>query len=395
MLKNQLKLFQGVGFCHIAQRIILGRRLGDLVEKELVGLGQFRTEALVDDVDQPGLDTYDADKVFAFRFADNPPGTPKYAYNVVRARFNAVLLENARRAGARLIERRVRLTRLDGGDRVRLDEDSLQAASDCWEGEGPDLIVDATGRANLVGRALDIPMQPGPRRDVALFAHVDETELVDPGYVHNDRIDRGWCWRIPLPGRVSLGLVVPREYADGHGDSPDAQYDRLLRADPVLRRLAPKARRLTPVLRFDNYQSLSSRLVGENWVMLGDSAGFVDPVFSSGLLVAMKGAYQLAQALGEGVPLARYEQAVKAHLRAWFEIVGYYYDGRLMTSIERGREMADGLAGRLLLPWVSRRIAAIVIGAATTDRFNLGLLRFLVDARFGLYGRDPGKYRIH
>ncbi|BCX82462.1 hypothetical protein MIT9_P2048 [Methylomarinovum caldicuralii] len=314
---------------------------------------------------------------------------------MVRARFNAVLLENARRAGARLIERRVRLTRLDGGDRVRLDEDSLQAASDCWEGEGPDLIVDATGRANLVGRALDIPMQPGPRRDVALFAHVDETELVDPGYVHNDRIDRGWCWRIPLPGRVSLGLVVPREYADGHGDSPDAQYDRLLRADPVLRRLAPKARRLTPVLRFDNYQSLSSRLVGENWVMLGDSAGFVDPVFSSGLLVAMKGAYQLAQALGEGVPLARYEQAVKAHLRAWFEIVGYYYDGRLMTSIERGREMADGLAGRLLLPWVSRRIAAIVIGAATTDRFNLGLLRFLVDARFGLYGRDPGKYRIH
>ncbi len=374
--------------------ILVGESLVPMIVPILQELGVEEAVAAVSILKPGACFTYDADKVFEFRFRDNPKGTPTYAYNVPRKDFNAILLANARRAGACWIERRVCLERIEGTDRVRLDRASLQAAAQCWGGGEPDLIVDAAGRANLLGRLLGIPQQPGPRRDIALFAHVDETGLVDPGYVHNDRIDRGWCWRIPLPGRVSLGLVVPGDHAAGHGGSPEAQYDRLLREDSVLRRLAPKARRLTPVLRFDNYQSLSSRMVGENWAMLGDSAGFVDPVFSSGLLVAMKGACQLAETIEGGRPLADYEQRVREHLQAWFEIVGYYYDGRLMTSIERGQALAGNLAGRWLLSWVSRHIAAIVIGAATTRRFNLGLLRILVDQRFGLYDRDPAGYRI-
>ena len=374
--------------------VLVGESLVPMIVPMLQDLG-VEEEIAADSLLKPGACfTYDAERVFEFRFQDNPKGTPTYAYNVPRKRFNATLLENAQRAGACWVRRRVRLDRVDGTDQVRLDEESLKSASGYWKGREPDLIVDAAGRANLIGRLMKIPMQPGPRRDVALFAHVDQTELVDPGYVHNDRIDQGWCWRIPLPGRVSLGLVVPKEYATQHGSSAEEQYDRLLREDPVLQRLAPLARRLTPVLSFDNYQSLSSRLYGQNWVMLGDSGGFIDPVFSSGLLVAMKGAYQLAEAIGSGRSMADYEQAVKAHLQAWFEIVGLYYDGRLMTSIERGQAMADSVAGRLFLPWVRKHIAAIVIGAATTRRFNLGLLRFLVDERFGLYDRDSEIYRI-
>jgi len=374
--------------------ILVGESLVPMIVPMLQDLGVEEEVADVSVLKPGACFTYDADKVFEFRFRDNPKGTPCYAYNVPRKRFNAILLENARKAGACRIERRVCLERIDGTDRVRLNQASLQAAAEYWGGGEPDLIVDAAGRANLLGRLLGIPLQPGPRRDLALFAHVDQTELVDPGYVHNDRLERGWCWRIPLPGRVSLGLVVPEDDDAEPGASPETRYDRLLHGDSVLRRLAPKARRLTPVLRFDNYQSLSSRLVGENWVMLGDSAGFVDPVFSSGLLVAMQGAWQLAETIAGGRPLAEYEQRVREHLQAWFEIVGYYYDGRLMTSIERGQALAGSISGRWLLPWVSRHIAAIVIGAATTRRFNRGLLRFLVDERFGLYDRDPGIYRI-
>ena len=189
--------------------------------------------------------------------------------------------------------------------------------------------------------------------------------------------------------------MVPEDYATEHGDTPEQQYDTLLHSDLVLRQLAPRARRLTPVMAFHNYQSLSRRLCGDNWAMLGDSGGFIDPVFSSGLLIAMDSAYKLAETLLRGNPLAHYERQVQAHLRAWFEVVGYYYDGRLMSSIKRDQSLQGTPHGRLLMSLISPHVTGIFIGAATTHWFSLALLRLLVNPKYGLYGKDPDIYRIH
>ncbi len=372
--------------------ILVGESLVPMIVPMLQDLG-VEQEVAVYSVLKPGACfTYNAKEVFEFRFSDNPNDLPAYAYNVLRKEFNATLLANAQKAGAKLIDRKVQLSRMGRTDKIKLDAQSLQEAAGCWDAEEPDLIVDAAGRANLIGRLLDIPMQKGPRQDVALFAHVDGTELVDPGYVHNDRLQQGWCWRIPLPGRVSLGFVVPADYAAEHGESAQQQYDRLLAEDPVLQQLAPDAKRLTPVLRFNNYQSLSRRLSGKNWVMLGDSGGFVDPVFSSGLLIAMDSAYKLADVLLRHKPLPHYESTIKQHLQAWFEIVGHYYDGRLMTSIKIGQTLADTRSGRLMVPWISKHMSRIFSGAAASKRFSLYMLRFLV--KYGLRGKDPRVYHI-
>ncbi len=336
--------------------------------------------------------SFNADEVFSFLFNDNPSDLPSYAYNVPRKEFNATLRNAAKKAGALLIEQRVELKGLLDEDAVQLDAASLKAAAECWDSTEPDLIVDATGRVRLINKLLNISAQDGPRKDIALFAHVDQTQLVDKGYVHNDRLDRGWGWRIPLPGKVSLGFVVPAGYAEQAGNTPEEQYDGLLQSDQVLKVIAKDSKRITQVMRFDNYQSLSSRLTGSNWVLLGDSGGFVDPVFSSGMLIAMDSAYQLAETLLKGKPVSDYEKAIKAHLEAWFEIVSYYYNGRLMTSFKVGEGFKDGPVGRLTVPWITKHMSRIFSGAAATRKVSLNLLRVLV--KYGLRDEDPEYYSV-
>ncbi|MCF6204758.1 MAG: tryptophan 7-halogenase [Methylococcaceae bacterium] len=371
--------------------ILVGESLVPMIIPMLKDLG-VEEEVASYSIYKPGACfTFDATEVFDFRFSDTPSDLPSYAYNVPRDKFNQTLLNAAIKAGARVVARKVELT-VDEEGQIKLDDKSLQEASNYWDRNEPDLIVDSAGRANLIGRVLDIPMENGPRQDVALFAHVDQTELVDPGYVHNDRIKQGWCWRIPLPGRVSFGFVVPENYALKHGETAEQQYDNLLNKDAVLKQLAPNAKRVTEVLRFKNYQSISDKLCGKKWVMLGDSGGFIDPVFSSGMLLAMDSAYKLAEVLEQDKPLSDYEDIIKQHLQAWFEIVSYYYNGRLMTAIKVGDSLEDNWFNRILTPWISGHVSRIFSGAAGSKGFSLSLLRFLV--KYGLKDRKPDYYKI-
>lgn len=372
--------------------VVVGESLVPMIIPMLQDLGIER-EVAAYSIRKPGACfTFDGDETFAFRFADNPDDLPDYSYNVPRKAFNETLRDAARKSGVTLIEQPAQLQR-SGSDGIALHTDSLQAAGDCWQGAEPDLIVDAAGRARLIGQLLDIPVQRGAREDVALFAHVDRTDLIDPGYVHTDRLQHGWGWRIPLPQRVSLGFVVPAAYAGETDEPADQQYDRLLHQDKVVQKFAPDAQRLTPVQRFRNYQSQSTRWCGENWVMLGDSGGFVDPVFSSGMLIAMDSAYKLADTLTQGNPLSSYEKAIRKHLQAWHEIVGYYYDGRIMASIKSGESFAKTTAGKLLVPWISGHMSSIFSGAAATRPTSMNLLRILV--KYGLQDIDPQRYSIH
>ena len=372
--------------------ILVGESLVPMIIPMLQDLGVEQEVADYSRYKPGACFSFNADEIFSFLFSDNPSDLPSYAYNVPRKEFNVTLRNAAEKAGALLIEQKVELKGLLDKDTVQLDAVSLQAASECWDSTEPDLIVDATGRVRLINKLLNIPSQNGPRKDIALFAHVDQTQLVDKGYVHNDRLDKGWGWRIPLPGKVSLGFVVPGSYAEQAGNTPEEQYDGLLLSDQVLKVIAKNSRRITQVMRFDNYQSLSSRLTGNNWVLLGDSGGFVDPVFSSGMLIAMDSAYQLADTLLKGKPMIDYEKNIKAHLEAWFEIVGYYYNGRLMTSFKVGEGFKDGPVGRLTVPWITKHMSRIFSGAAATRKVSLNLLRVLV--KYGLRDEDPEYYSV-
>lgn len=302
---------------------------------------------------------------FSFPFDRVRSNLPGYAYNVPRALFDDCLMETACKAGVKVIEKAATIERVGTTDRVKL----------AGESEQPDLIVDATGRLRMIPNLFGIPSERGPREDTALFAHVDQTKLDHEGYVHTTRLERGWSWRIPLPGRVSLGCVVPAAHAAKFGATKEERFDNLLKQDRVLREVAGDSKRLTPVVEHTNYQLITSRLVGENWVLVGDTAGFIDPVFSSGLFITMNGAIVLADAIQRDA-LPEYEAHVHKHLKSWLQIVSYFYDGKLFACFRVGQRYRDTALGKLIFPHMDKHMGRIFTGAAAMAPYSRALLNF-------------------
>jgi len=349
---------------------------------------------------KPGA-TFVVDREFTIQisFDEVCSRIPKYAYNVPRDRFDATLRAACERSGARIIEASAQVERVPGspgepGDpRVRLGPEALAAASECLGGP-PDLVVDASGRSRLMARLLGLPSYGQDRRDMALFAHCADVVLEHPGHVHSDRLEHGWCWRIPLPGRVSLGIVADPAVFRSLGEKPEEQYDAFLRTDPHLKRMFEGGRRLTPVVRYSNYQLTTLRGVGDGWALVGDAFGFIDPVFSSGLFLAMDGARTLAHAIRAGTPAAlrRYERRHLRHIEAWRRAIGYFYDGRFFALFRIREEAKRRALGRLVDRHASKHVASIFTGESTTGWYSRWVTEFLMTHTLG--DLDLGPFRI-
>jgi flavin-dependent dehydrogenase len=127
---------------------------------------------------------------------------------------------------------------------------------------------------------------------------------------------------------------------------------------------------------------------------VGDTAGFIDPVFSSGLFLGMNGAFMLAKAIRSGTPTAwrQYERDVIHHLEIWHEIVDYYYSGRLFTCFKVGQMLRDTLLVKLTFSHIDKHLGRIFSGAASTAPYSIGLLRFAM--KYGLKNEDPRELAI-
>jgi flavin-dependent dehydrogenase len=329
--------------------------------------------------------------VLMFRFDEVRGARTTYSYNTPRDRFDASVRDAALAAGARLVPQHARLERDGSGERVRLAEASLAAAGLAKQ---PDYIVDAGGRNRQLARLLDLPVVQGDRRDTALHAHLEGVTLINPGDVHTDRLEHGWSWRIPLPGRVSVGLVIDSQVLREFGADAEEQYDSYLRHDPLLSDWGVTAKRISPVVKYTNYQLRHTRGLGPNWALVGDAFGFIDPVFSSGLMIALDGAWNLAQALcaGSERKLRQFEVRNLRQLENWQRIVSYFYNGRLFTLFKIGEEMSERWLGRMTDFHFRRHFPRVVTGEATTHAYSMGLLDFMV--KYALWDLDPSERAV-
>ena len=337
--------------------------------------------------------TVGSDESLEIDFDEVHGRVPGYAFNVPRDRFDETLLDRCLKTGAKLFRTPARLEAKAGESgpaaRVRLTDACLEQTDGFFAGQ-PDFIVDASGRNRSIPTLLDLPTTTGARKDHALFAHCDNVPIDKQGHIHTDRLEHGWCWRIPLPNHVSMGFVVRPSRLRELAGRPEQQYDALLREDPELARIAGHAKRVSGVIRFTNYQLSTHIGVGPGWALVGDSLGFVDPVFSSGLFLAMDGAVKLADAIAKGTDAAlrRYDHNQRRHIRAWQTVVDYFYDGRFYAMLRLRDQPHDNWIGRVLGPHLGRHLPRVFTGESTAGRYDQRLLKLVMDYSLGVL-EDP------
>ena len=260
-------------------------------------------------------------------------GGPTYAYNAPRPAFDHLFEQRADELGAKRVRARAKIERV-GQDGLRLADETLAQA--------PWLRRPAAGFArgfhgaqpSFCANAWRLPQKSGPRKDVAYFAHYEGFNDCQPsGQVIIGRLDAGWCWRIPLRDRLSVGVVMNKDDAIQFGATPEERLEAAIARDPVLAAAGKNRRRVTEIATYTNYQLVSERGYGPGWVMTGDAFGFVDPMLSPGMYLALHSAELLAENLGD---LPAYSREMRQLIKAWMELIQYFYDGRIFAMYHSG-----------------------------------------------------------
>jgi flavin-dependent dehydrogenase len=235
-----------------------------------------------------------------FQFGDAMDKSMPYAYQVERAGFDEILIRNAGRSGARVIEgckvTDVRFLPDDQGALVATRSDD--GVDKTWRAR---FVLDASGRDTVLGRQFDVKQRNDAHNSTALYAHfrnVRRNEGRDEGNITIFWFDHGWFWFIPLAdGRTSIGAVTWPYYLKTRR-TPMAEFlmDTIALCPKLVERLQGAELASEPEAT-GNYSYTCSRSHGSNYLLLGDAYAFIDPVFSSGVMLAMNSAFAGADAV--------------------------------------------------------------------------------------------------
>lgn len=226
--------------------------------------------------------------VFSFDRCLNP--TWPFAYQVRRDEFDQMLFEHAARSGAATVQ---------GAKVGRIDFDSEGATAEIVA-EGmmrthrARYVVDATGRDTLLGSQFRLKRKNPSHQSAALFAHfrgVERRPGDDAGNVSIYRFEHGWIWMIPLRDEcVSVGAVCSPAYLKQR-EVPKAEFLlQTLRDIPDAWKRMKNAEIAGNLHATGNYSYACTRMGGQRWLMVGDAYAFVDPIFSTGVYLAMHSA---------------------------------------------------------------------------------------------------------
>jgi flavin-dependent dehydrogenase len=300
-----------------------------------------------------------ADFDFSERFTPGRTST----YQVERARFDKLLADEAQRQGVEIAYETEIVSVEPAARGVEVSARSADGAVRRVEG---DFVLDASGFGRTLPRLLKLERPSNFPLRHAIFTHV--TDHIAAGTFDRNKIRvtihpgcaQVWFWLIPFAaGRCSLGVVGPQAQLCGAG-SAEARLRALVEEDPGLSRLLEHAEWNVPVRELGGYAANVSSMHGPGFALLGNAAEFLDPVFSSGVTIAMRSASMAAHALGRQLdgesvdwdldyerPLRRGIDCFRAYVDAW-------YDGRFPDILFSERQSAD----------IRRMICSVLAGYA-------------------------------
>lgn len=299
---------------------------------------------------------------------------------VERAAFDHILLKHARASGADVRE---------GWSVQRFSSDSDAVNV---EAHGPDgqthslrakFLIDASGRGNVTGN------QEGQRiihpnlKKLSIFGHFTGVQL-DPGEARGDtiiiRLPNKWFWIIPISAeKISVGLVLDKDEFAGAGGTPEEIFWHWVESSTPLAGRMTNARLVGSMQTTSDFSYYNRRLVGRRLLRVGDAAGFMDPIFSAGVFLAMWSGKLAADVVQEslkrgkagGRRFAAYEKRVRKGLMFYWRVVEHYYTTPFMELFLQPRNHHD-------LPSAVNAVLAGELEGGWNLRWRLKYFFFLV-----------------
>ena len=272
------------------------------------------------------------------------------AIQVERALLDHLLLKHTRASGADVRE---------GWTVSRFDSDAAGVSVEACDPAGKthqfrgSFLVDATGRGNLTGNQENLREVHPKWKKLAVFGHFENVAR-DAGEPNTDtiivRLENKWFWIIPLSDtKTSVGIVFDKDDFTTSGGSPREIFDRWTESTPPVRKRMKEARLVGAIQTTSDFSYHNRRLAGHRLLRVGDAAGFMDPIFSAGVFLAMwsgKLAAEVVQkCLQHGRPEARlfaaYEKRVRRGLRFYWRVVENYYTTPFMELFLRPSHHCD------------------------------------------------------
>jgi len=295
-----------------------------------------------------------------FYFWDNKPHECSQTWQVVRSEFDQMMLNNAREHGV-VAHEGVRVLEVLFDDQravgVKIQSNGRQ------DEVRARVVVDASGQSGLLQSKFKLRVWDPVLNKGAIWTYW-ENAFRDAGRDEGATVviqtpnKQGWFWYIPLhDNRVSLGVVGPFDYLfKGRGSHEQTYLEEVAQCPAVQQRTA-NARRITGYFATKDYSYRAAQAAGDGWVTVGDAFGFLDPLYSSGVLLALKSGELAADAIVEGLQsgdlsaaqLGKWAPLLNQGIDRMRRLVCEYYDGFSFGNFMRHYPELRGTVTDLLI----------------------------------------------
>ena len=274
-----------------------------------------------------------------FYFWDNRPHECSQTWQVARSEFDQMMLENAREHRVDAREGvHVRDVLFEGDRAVGV---TVRHPDGSEEKVRAKVVVDASGQSGLIQHKFKLRIWDPQLNKGAIWTYW-ENAYRDTGKDEGATIvlqtanKQGWFWNIPLhDNRVSIGVVAPFDYLFKGRNNHEKTYEEEVELSPAMKDRLKDAKRVTGYFATRDYSYRATKVAGDGWVLVGDAFGFLDPLYSSGVLLALKSGELAADAICEGfdsgdlsaAQLGKWGPAFNRGVDRMRRLVCEFYDG--------------------------------------------------------------------
>ena len=270
------------------------------------------------------------------------------AIQVERAKFDHILMKRAQQVGADVREQWTVRKFSENSDGVEVEASDEKGAAHKIRGK---FLIDASGRNNVTGNQEKLREIHENHRKFAIFSHFANIRL-DEGEKGGDtiivRLENRWFWLIPVAAnKTSVGLVIDREDLEREGNDPAKSFWDAVNSSEVMRERLSGATAMSELKTIADFSYHNRKLSGSRLLRVGDAAGFMDPIFSAGVYLAMWSGKIASQTISKRLMDGReshfhaYDKRVMKAMRVYWRLVENFYTSHFVELFMQPKPPLD------------------------------------------------------